>query len=106
MRNLGLKPRSAKQPRLTKDAAEALAVEALGYLASDPARLHRFFSLSGLTLESLRAAAQEPQFLAAVLDYFASDETLLLAFAASAGHDPAALAMASSLLSSTGGCDL
>lgn len=66
-----------------------MAAEALTYLADDLPRLERFMALSGLTLETLRAAAREPGFPGAILDYLASDEPLLLAFAAHVGHDPA-----------------
>lgn len=72
-----------------REAAESLAVEALGYLAADETRLERFLSLSGLGPENLRAAASAPGFFAAVLDHVAGDETLLLAFAGNGGHDPA-----------------
>lgn len=104
--NLYLKPSGAKAAKLTKDGAQALAIEALGYLAGDPARLSRFFALTGLTAENLRTAAREPGFLASVLDYFASDEALLLAFAKSGGHDPARVAGAHALFGATGESDL
>jgi hypothetical protein len=38
---------------------------------------HRFLALSGLGLGNLRAAAEEPGFLAALLDHLASDEACL-----------------------------
>jgi hypothetical protein len=58
-----------KRHQLTKDAAESMAIEVLGFLAEDPARLDRFLALSGLGLHNLQAAAEEPGFLAAVLDH-------------------------------------
>ena len=73
---------------------EAVAIEALSFLAGDPERLARFLSLSGLGPETLRAAAAEPGFLAQVLDHVAGDESLLLAFAATAGLAPEAVAAA------------
>ena len=99
MQNSKSGSRPARQPKLTKDFAESVAIEVLGFLAGDPARLERFFALSGIALANLRAAAVEPQFLAAVLDYLASDEALLVAFAESAGHDPAILAKVREVLS-------
>jgi hypothetical protein len=69
--------------------AEALAVAALSFLAGEPERLGAFLALSGIGPESIRAAAREPHFLAGVLDHVASDERLLVAFAAHAGVDPA-----------------
>lgn len=68
--------------------AEAIAVEALGFLASDVERLGRFLSLTGLAPDTVRAAAGSPGFLAAVLDHLAQDESLLLVFAAHAGRPP------------------
>jgi hypothetical protein len=78
----------AKLKANPRQAAEALAVQALTYLGSDPERLGRFLTLSGLGPQSLRAAAQEAGFLAGVLDHIAGDEKLLLDFAAQAGFSP------------------
>jgi hypothetical protein len=71
------------------EAAEALAVAALSYLASEPEHLGRFLAASGIGPERIREAAREPSFLAGVLDHFAGDEALLLAFARDQGIDPA-----------------
>jgi hypothetical protein len=71
-----------------KEAARALAVAALTFLAGDHERLERFLALTGLGPQSLRAAAREPSFLLGVLDHVASDESLLLAFAGESGFDP------------------
>ncbi len=73
---------------MARDAAEALAVEALTYLAGEPERLARFLDLSGIDPASIRAAAREPRFLAGVLEHIASDERLLTAFADSADIAP------------------
>jgi hypothetical protein len=72
-----------------REAAELLAISALGFLAGEPERLGIFLALSGIGPESLRAAASEPHFLAGVLDHVASNEQLLVAFAEHAGIDPA-----------------
>jgi len=77
-----------------RSAAESLAAGALGFLAADPLRLERFLALSGLGPHNLRQAAADPWFLSAVLDYVAADEALLVAFAASRGLDPGAVARA------------
>lgn len=71
-----------------REAAEALAVEALSFLASDTERLGVFLALSGIGPESIRTAATEPHFLAGVLDHVVSDERLLLDFAEHQGVDP------------------
>jgi hypothetical protein len=87
------KPGSGKASRDGADhtAAEALAVEVLAFLAGDEARLAGFLDATGLTPQTLRAAASTPGFLVGVLDHLAADESLLLAFAAQHGADPAAV---------------
>ncbi len=82
-------------------AGVAVAVQALTYLAGDPARLSGFLAATGLEPASIRAAAVEPQFLAGVLDYLAQDEALLLAFAADAGLLPGEVEQARRTLSGT-----
>ena len=89
----------ARVNRIDREAAEGLAVQALGYLAAEPERLGRFLALSGLGPETLRAAAGDPRFLAGVLEYVAGDEPLLVAFAAQAGVAPQAVERARALLS-------
>jgi hypothetical protein len=73
---------------------EDMAVAALGYLAAEPDRLERFLAISGLGPHNLRAAAADPAFLAAVLDYLLSDEPLVLGFAAERGVPPERVAAA------------
>jgi hypothetical protein len=84
----------SRDGRIGREAAEAMAVEALGWLASDGERLGRFLALTGLGPESLRAAAAEPGFLARVLDHLAGSERELVAFAAERGHAPERVAAA------------
>lgn len=71
----------ARVNRISPEAAESLAVQALGYLAGDSERLGRFLAISGLGPETIRAAADNPQFLLGVLEYVRGDEGLLIAFA-------------------------
>ena len=82
-----------------RDAAESLAVQALGYLAGEPERLGRFLALSGLGPEQVRVAAAQPGFLAGVLEYLSSDQSLLLGFADHARVDPAEIGRAQAALS-------
>src|SRR5208283_4286708 len=70
------------------ESGRNLAVEALGFLAADGARLERFLAVTGLGPHNLRRAAADPGFLVSVLDYLAADERLLVAFAAEAGRKP------------------
>src|ERR1700722_13007822 len=82
------------RPSGSKEAAETLAIQALGFLAEEPERLGAFLSVTGIAHEDIRRAAREPGFLAGVLDHMLSDESLLMAFADSAGLDPANVARA------------
>ena len=74
-----------------RDAAEALALEALSFLARDPDRIARFLANAGIRPHQLRQAAGEPGFLGAVLDHLMSDEPLLLMFTENAGLEPRAV---------------
>ena len=87
-----------KAPGNSREAAEALAIQALNFLATEPERLGRFLALSGLGPESIRAAAAEPGFLAGVLAHLGEDERMLVAFAAEAGVTPAEVDRARRLL--------
>ena len=66
----------------------------LRFIAEEPERLTRFLGMTGIPVEQIRAAAREPGFLAGVLEHMLGDESLLIAFAASAGIDPADVARA------------
>jgi hypothetical protein len=81
-------------PALTKEAAEGLAIQALTFLAGEPERLGRFLAATGIGPTEIRVAANEPGFLAGVLEYLAADDRLIAAFAAETGLDPADVARA------------
>lgn len=87
------------------EAAEAIGVKALQFLASDPAQLHRFLDLSGLQPQELRAAASEPAFFAGLLDFLLGHEPTLLAFAAEADVAPEDVAAARAILGAAYGAD-
>ena len=86
------------QKRLTAEDAETLALRALGFLASEPERLEPFLAVTGLGPSTLRAAAQEPGFLAAVLDHIAGNDSLLLEFAGNLSLNPEIIAQARAAL--------
>lgn len=65
---------------MTPEAAERVAVAALGFLASRPEDLGAFMGAAGLTPDDIRARAADPEFLGFVLDYLLQDEPLLIAF--------------------------
>jgi Protein of unknown function (DUF3572) len=79
---------SEKRGYFGRPDAEALAVDALTYLAGDTEALGRFLSLSGIGPANLRSAAADPGFLAGVIDFFLSNEALLLGYARHAGVPP------------------
>jgi hypothetical protein len=81
-----------------REAAEILAIQALSFIAAEPERLNGFLGATGLTLERLRESANEPDFLAGVLEHMLADESLLLAFADSAAIDPAGVTRARTAL--------
>ena len=74
-----------------REAAESVAIQALSYIAQDPERLGRFLALTGIGPAEIRSAAAEPGFLAGVLEYIASDQALMTAFAAESGHQPSTI---------------
>ena len=84
--------------RLSREDAETLAVAALTFLAEDPETLGRFLGATGLGPETLRAAAAEPGFLAAVLEWVMGDEALLLVFAERRRIRPTMIAVARHVL--------
>jgi len=89
-----VRPESNRPHPTTEAHAAKSAIAALGFLAGDPERLERFLALSGLGPHNLRKAAAEPSFLAAVLDYVAGDEKLLIAFSTREGLRPEAIVRA------------
>ena len=64
-----------------RQVAETVAIQALSFLAAEPARLGRFLAETGLGPETLRNAANSPEFLVNVLDFVLSDEKLVKEFA-------------------------
>ena len=89
-------PAAERIPAL--EAAEAIAAQGLAFLADDPARLSRFLAATGLTPDQIREQVAAPGFLAAVLEYLATDESLLLAFAANVAIGPESVASALTVL--------
>ena len=83
-----------KQAPFARQTAEMLAVQALGFIAEDETRLGGFIASTGIAVQSIRDAAREPNFLGGVLEHILADENLLIAFADSAGINPAEVARA------------
>lgn len=87
-----------REPPLSAEGAEHLAIGALAFLASEEDELGRFLALAGIEAAMLRDAAADPAFLAGVLDYYLDNESLLLVFAARQNIRPDMIAAARRLL--------
>ena len=88
-----------KQRRpLAQKEAESLAIQALAFIAGDGERIGPFLAATGIGPDMIRAAAREPDFLAGVLDYVASDDGLLVAFATAASINPFDISVARDVL--------
>ncbi|MGD9862343.1 MAG: DUF3572 domain-containing protein [Pseudodonghicola sp.] len=70
---------------LSADAAETLALRALGWLVGNDDLLPVFLGASGAGMEELRLRAAEPAFLAGVLDFLMMDDTWVVAFCDATG---------------------
>lgn len=80
-------------------SAEAIAIAGLARLASDDDLMMRFCALSGVLANDIRSAAQDPNFLVGVLDFYLAHEPDLLAFAEAENLDPEAVVKARHVLS-------
>ena len=89
-----LKTDRMRDVRPDPEAALAIGIQALEFLAADPVQLHRFLDLSGLDVGQLRSAAANPAFFAGLLDFLLGHEPTLIAFAAQAGLSPGSIGTA------------
>ena len=71
-----------------RQQAEAIALQGLAFLLSEPKQLERFLSETGLAPDEIRANAESREVLEAALSVLLHDEALLLTFAANAGLPP------------------
>ncbi|NVK33219.1 MAG: DUF3572 domain-containing protein [Rhodobacteraceae bacterium] len=79
---------------MTFEKAQEIAMDALIHLTRDPELVGRFLALAGIGPESIRIAAEEPGFLAGVLEFYMSDEALLLSYCENIGLRPTLIAAA------------
>lgn len=77
---------------LTDPQETAIAI--LGWLATEPDMLSRFLALSGTTADQIRGAANDPGFLAGLLDFIMAHEPSLMAFCDATGTKPETVAAA------------
>lgn len=89
--------RSRSKP-LSKDDAEALALQVLAFLLADSTQSSRFLALTGIMPDDLRNVAHSRELQSATFEYILSDEGLLLSFCQEAGVDPALMGPAHLLL--------
>jgi hypothetical protein len=78
-------PETANMPS-REETAELLALQALGWLAGNDELLPQFLSASGASLSDLSGAAQDPAFLASVLDFLLNDDAWVIGFCDATGH--------------------
>ena len=87
-----------KPAQPSRQTAEALAIQAVAFIAEEPERLGSFIAATSIVPDRIRDAARSPDFLAGVLEHMLGDESLLVAFADGAGLDPAEIARAHNVL--------
>lgn len=83
---------------MNADQAQVLALRALGWLAQDEDLMGRFLGLAGTDIDTLRAQADQPETLGAVLDFLLSDEAAVRAFCTDQGYPPTAALQARAAL--------
>ena len=95
-----LPPQSPKHAaRHAAGDADALALQALGWVLTDEDRAARLLALTGLTPDILRERLTDRAVLAAVLDFLSNHEPDLLLAADALGVDPQVLLSAREHLS-------
>jgi Protein of unknown function (DUF3572) len=68
------------------EAAQTLALQALGWIAAEDEVFPQFLTATGANLGDLRARATDPDFQGAVLDFLMQDDRWVVAFCDSQGH--------------------
>ncbi|ABV94552.1 hypothetical protein Dshi_2819 [Dinoroseobacter shibae DFL 12 = DSM 16493] len=71
---------------MQQEAAEALALEALGWIASQEDLMGVFLGATGSDVATVRAQAQDPQFLVSVLDFLLMDDAWVIGFCDAQGR--------------------
>lgn len=73
---------------MRQETAEAVALQALGWLLTQEELLPQFLNATGAAPGDLRQLAAQPEFLGAVLDFLLGADALVLAFAEAAEIGP------------------
>lgn len=83
---------------MKREAAETVALRALAWLAANDDLLPVFLGASGASLADLKAAADQPEVLASILDFLCMDDAWVVGFCDAAGLPYDAPARARQLL--------
>jgi Protein of unknown function (DUF3572) len=81
-----------------QDIAEALALEALGWIASDDGLIAGFLESTGLAGPDLLVRAAEPDVMAAAVDFLLAEDARVIGFCAATGRRPDAPGQARAFL--------
>jgi Protein of unknown function (DUF3572) len=74
-----------KSPPLGRDAAEALALQAIAIIVADEDLLPRFLDVTGCGPDDLRHRIADPDFLGAVLDFVLENDATVHTLASAFG---------------------
>jgi hypothetical protein len=86
--NINAVTKARTVPRSIELTPQALGEMCLGYLAENPPQLAEFMGLTGYSPNGLRKVAGTPELDSGLIDYFASNEPLLLALCANNNLKP------------------
>ncbi|MEO1281712.1 MAG: DUF3572 family protein [Pseudomonadota bacterium] len=81
------------------ETAQAIALEAVRFLAADPSHLAHFLQETGMGPQDLKDALSEQSFQAGILAHLMADEQILLTFSSTTGIDPETIECAQGTLS-------
>lgn len=87
-----------KMQKIDLDGAHDLAINSLVFMSQDSELFPRFLALTGITADQIRMAAQEPGFLAGVLQFYLAHEPTLMRYCTETQTDPALFQQALRLL--------
>ncbi|WP_262691251.1 DUF3572 domain-containing protein [Kordiimonas aestuarii] len=73
---------------MTRDMAEAIALQAATFIFTEDTLRDRFLALSGTDVDDIRARLQHQDFQASVLEFLMAHEPDLLAFASATSEKP------------------
>ena len=77
---------------MKREQAEAQALDGLRFLAERPDAFAQFLAIGGLAPEDVAARAEDPELLAALVDFLRSDEELAEAYCLEAKLTPESFA--------------